>query len=76
LNKKDKVVKMYQAVSSDVVGLFLGKIARELRGELEIDKPKARFYLLESSRILEKDKTFSEQDVTSYSEIVCVITEN
>lgn len=35
-----------------------------------------QFHLLESSRLLERSKSFAEQDVTRSAEIVCLVTVN
>lgn len=43
---------------------------------MNITNEGAQLYLLESSRILEKEKNFVDQDITNNAEIIGVITAN
>ena len=71
-----KTIKRYSVAASDTVGEFMTQIEKELRETESIENPEANMYLLESSRLLEKDKSFVDQDLMKQAEIICMITEN
>jgi hypothetical protein len=60
----------------DLVGEFLTRLEKQVRQLQQITSEKAQFYLLESSRILERDKSFLDQEISKSTEIICMVTEH
>jgi len=54
----------------------LDNISCKIKTDLRIDSECAKLELIESSRLLEKNKTFLDQDLPKNAEVVCVVTEN
>lgn len=48
----------------------------EVETELGYSTEKPLFNLLDSSRLLEKDKSFQEQDIVQNAEIICLISKH
>jgi len=62
-DNKDKMVKHYEINADSTVGDFLDNISCRIKTDLKIDSDIAKLELIESSRLLEKNKTFLDQDL-------------
>lgn len=65
-----------QLSGQDLVGEFLTRLEKQVRSLQQITSEKAQFYLLESSRILDRDKSFLDQEISRSTEIICMVTEH
>jgi hypothetical protein len=68
--------KIYKIIANQNVNELVQQIKNEYEETLALETERPFFFLLESSRILEKEKTFAEQDISKDTEILCLITKH